>query len=168
MKIVQHYKEYPWILVSSRAGTKRQLYFKVLLMSCLHNETVCSHSNPCLSLLSVSQLFFWAHNQLQVPRIHCCSVTKSCPTLCDPMDRTQHTHLPCPSPSPGVCSNSCLLSQWCYLTISSSAAPSPFTFSLSQHHCPSQWVSFSHQVTKILELHLHHQSFQWIFTVDFF
>ena len=123
MKIVQHYKEYPWILVSSRAGTKRQLYFKVLLMSCLHNETVCSHSKPCLSLLSVSQLFFWAHNQLQVPRIHCCSVTKSCPTLCDPMDRTQHTHLPCPSPSPGVCSNSCLLSQWCHSTILLSVIP---------------------------------------------
>ena len=30
---------------------------------------------------------------------------------------------PCPSLSPGVCSNSCPFSQWCYLTISSSAAP---------------------------------------------
>ena len=34
----------------------------------------------------------------------------------------QLTRLPCPSPSPRVCSNSCLLSQYCYLTISSSAA----------------------------------------------
>ena len=33
----------------------------------------------------------------------------------------QHARLPCPSLSPGVCSNSCSLSQWCYLTISSSA-----------------------------------------------
>ena len=33
----------------------------------------------------------------------------------------QHTRLPCPSPSLGVCSNSCPLSRWCYLTISSSA-----------------------------------------------
>ena len=33
----------------------------------------------------------------------------------------QHTRLPCPLLSPGVCSNSCPLSQWCYLTISSSA-----------------------------------------------
>ena len=32
----------------------------------------------------------------------------------------QHTRLPCPSPSPGVCSNSCLLSQLCRPTISSS------------------------------------------------
>ena len=30
---------------------------------------------------------------------------------------------PCPSPSPGACSNSCWLSQWCHLTISSSVNP---------------------------------------------
>ena len=34
----------------------------------------------------------------------------------------QHSKLPCPSLSPRVCSNSRPLSQWCYLTISSSAA----------------------------------------------
>ena len=33
----------------------------------------------------------------------------------------QHTRLPFPLLSPGVCSNSCPLSQWCFLTISSSA-----------------------------------------------
>ena len=31
----------------------------------------------------------------------------------------KHTRLPCPSPSPGVCSSSCPLSQWCHPTISS-------------------------------------------------
>ena len=35
----------------------------------------------------------------------------------------QHTRLPCPSLSLRVCPNSCPLSQWCYSTISSSAAP---------------------------------------------
>ena len=34
----------------------------------------------------------------------------------------QHTRLLCPSLSPGVCSNSCPLSQWCYLAIVSSPA----------------------------------------------
>ena len=29
-----------------------------------------------------------------------------------------HTRLPCPTPSPGVCSNSCPLSQWCHPAIS--------------------------------------------------
>ena len=33
----------------------------------------------------------------------------------------QHARLPCPTLSPRVCSNSCPLSQWCYLTILSSA-----------------------------------------------
>ena len=37
--------------------------------------------------------------------------------------RLQHTRLPCPSPSPGVCSNSGPLSQWCHPTISSSVVP---------------------------------------------
>ena len=39
---------------------------------------------------------------------------------------SQHTKLPCPSPSPRICSNSCPLSQWCHLTISSSVAPFSF------------------------------------------
>ena len=45
----------------------------------------------------------------------------------------QHCRLPCPSLSPRVCSDSCPLSQWCYLVISSSSIPSPFLFNLSQH-----------------------------------
>ena len=36
---------------------------------------------------------------------------------------TQHARLPCPTLSPGVCTNSCPLSRWCYPTISSSASP---------------------------------------------
>ena len=38
--------------------------------------------------------------------------TKSCLTLCH--HGLQHTRLPCPLLSPRVCSNSCLLSQWCH------------------------------------------------------
>ena len=49
-------------------------------------------------------------------------VQSLCLTLCDPHGM-QHTRLLCPSLSPGVCSDSCPLSRWCYLTISSSAAP---------------------------------------------
>ena len=46
------------------------------------------------------------------------SVTQSCPTLWP----HEHTRFPCPSPSPGVYSNSCPQSRWCHPTISSSAA----------------------------------------------
>ena len=35
----------------------------------------------------------------------------------------QYTKLPCPSPSPGACSNSCPWSRWCHPTISSSVVP---------------------------------------------
>ena len=39
-------------------------------------------------------------------------------------------------------------------------SPSPPAFNLSQHHGLFQWVSSSHQVVKLLELQLQHQSFQ--------
>ena len=35
----------------------------------------------------------------------------------------QHTRLPCPSPTPGACSNSCPSIRWCHPTISSSVVP---------------------------------------------
>ena len=35
----------------------------------------------------------------------------------------QHARIPCPSPTPGVYSNSCPLSPWCYPAISSSVIP---------------------------------------------
>ena len=50
------------------------------------------------------------------------SVTQSWLTLCDLMD----CRLPCPSPTPGACSNFCPLNQWCYPTISTSVIPSSY------------------------------------------
>ena len=71
--------------------------------------------------------------------------------------------LPCSSLSPGVCSDSCPLSQWCYLTICP-LLPSPPVLNLSSegrpHQSLFQWVSSSHQVAKVLKLQLQHQSFQ--------
>ena len=43
--------------------------------------------------------------------------------------------------------------------------PSPLALSLSQHRGLFQWVGSLHQVAKVLELQLQHQSFQWIFRV---
>ena len=51
----------------------------------------------------------------------CCSVTQYCVTLWS--RGLQHARLPCPSPSPRACSNSCPSSQWCHPTISSSVIP---------------------------------------------
>ena len=91
----------------------------------------------------------------------CCSVAKSLWP-----HRLQHAKLPCPSPSPRVCSNLCPLDQWCFLTISSSAAPFSFclqSFSASGSF-PVSWLFASGG--QEWKLHLH-KSFQWIFRVDF-
>ena len=47
----------------------------------------------------------------------------SCLVVSDSLHGLQHARLPCPSPTPGACSNSCLSSQWCHPTISSSVIP---------------------------------------------
>ena len=59
----------------------------------------------------------------------------------------QHTRLHCPSLSPRVCSDFCSSSQWCYLSISTSAA----LFSFCHWSLPASWsqhqqVDSSHQV----------------------
>ena len=74
---------------------------------------------------------------------------------------SQHARPPCPSPTPGVHSNSCPSSQWCHPAVSSSVVP----FSSCPQSLPAsgsfQQVSSLHQVAKVLEFQLQHQSFQW-------
>ena len=52
----------------------------------------------------------------------CCSVQFSHSVMSDSLSPhgLQHSRLPCPSPTPGACSNSCPFIQWCHSTISSS------------------------------------------------
>ena len=79
----------------------------------------------------------------------------------------QHSRLPCPSLSPRVCSKPCPLCQWCYCTILSSAAL--FSF------CLLSFIgSGSFQMSQLFTsddrsfgASAQHQSFQWIFRVDF-
>ena len=87
--------------------------------------------------------------------------------------RLYHARLPCPSPTPRADSNSCPPSQWSHPTISSSVLPfssclQPFpaseSFPMSNFGIG---VSSLHQVAKVLEFQLQHQSFQWIFKTDF-
>ena len=90
---------------------------------------------------------------------HCCLVAHLCPIL--QPHGLQQARLPCPSPSPRDCSNSCPLSRWCHPIISSSVIP----FSSHPQSLPAsgsfKWVSSLHQVAKVLEFQLQHQSFQW-------
>ena len=95
-----------------------------------------------------------------------CSVAQLCPTLWDYMECSTpgfpvHHHLP-------------ELTQthvhWAGDANQPShplSSSSPFAFNLSQHQGLFQWVSSLHQVAKVLEFQLQHQSFQWIFRTDF-
>ena len=96
----------------------------------------------------------------------CCSVTQLCPTLWDPMNcRTLNfpilDHLPEPAQTQVHQVGDAILPSPLLLS------PSPPAFNLSRHQGLFKWVSSSHQVAKVLELHLQHQSFQWIIRIDF-
>ena len=65
----------------------------------------------------------WEYNKRLV--LLFCSVQFICSVMSNSLlsHGLQHARLPCPSPTPGACSNSCLSSWWCHPTISSSIVP---------------------------------------------
>ena len=88
---------------------------------------------------------------------YCCSVAHSCPTLCHPMD--------CSTPGFLVLHYLSDLAQTHVHRVGNAikpshplSSPSPPAFNLSQHQDLFQWVSSSHQVAKVLDLQLQHQS----------
>ena len=93
------------------------------------------------------------------------SVTQSCLILCDPMD--------CSTPGLPVHHQLLEFTQTPVHHVGDAIQPShPLsslspTFSLSQHQGLYQWDSSSHQVARVLEFQLQHQSFHWIFRTNF-
>ena len=82
------------------------------------------------------------------------SVAHLCPTLCDPMN-AQHTRPPCPSPSPGVHSNSRSSSRWCPPAISSCVVPfssCPQSLPASESFPMSQFFAWGGQSTGVSAL----------------
>ena len=77
----------------------------------------------------------------------------------------QHARLSCPSLFPRVCSNSCPLTQWWHLTVSSSVIPLCCLQSFPASGS-FQWICSSHQVVKVWELQLQHQSFHCLFYIS--
>ena len=93
------------------------------------------------------------------------SVSQSCPTLCDPMNHST-PGLPVHHQLPEFTQTHV---HWVSDAIQLShplSSPSPPAPNLSQHQGLFQWVSSSHQVAKVLEFQLQHQSFQWTARTD--
>ena len=94
------------------------------------------------------------------------SVTQLCLTLCNPMDRSM----------PGLPVHQGVHPEfiqthvhWVSNPIQPShplSSPSPAASNLSQHQGLSKWVSSLHQVARVLEFQLQHQSFQWTLRTD--
>ena len=123
-----------------------------------NGSEVISHCSFCSYLLfsGVEHLFIYLFS----------SVTQSCLALCDPMD--------CSMPGLPVHHQILEFTQTHVRLVGDDiqpshplSSPSPPAFNLSQNQGIFKWVSSSHQVAKVLELQLQHQSFQWIFRTDF-
>ena len=114
-------------------------------------------------LFELFSILLWVYNFLQIKPIFFflsfSSIAQSCLTLCDPMNHSM----------PGLPVHHQLLGstqthvQWVGDAIQPShplSSPSPPAFNPSQHQTLFKWVSYSHQVVKVLEFQLQHQSFQ--------
>ena len=66
----------------------------------------------------------------------------------------QHARAHCPSLAPRICPSSYPMNRWCHQPSHPLLPSSPLALNLSQHQDLFQWVSFLHQVAKVLELQL--------------
>ena len=146
--LTKEFKLY-WVFSSFYWPRQFGAYQPVMTDQCVLHKTLVL---DCTSVRSVVLLLLFCHSIVSKPlQPHV----------------LQHARLPCPSLSPGVCSNWRPLNWWCHPTISSSVTPSPPALHLSQNQHLFQWVGSSHLLAKVLELQLQHQPLQWIFRVDF-
>ena len=112
--------------------------------------------------MSMIRAILWRNleNVMLRQRVQFSSVTQSCPTLCDTMNRSM-PGLPVHHQLPEFTQTHVHRVSDAIQPSYPLSSPSPPALNLSQHQGLFQWVSFSHQVTKVLELQLQHQSFQW-------
>ena len=88
------------------------------------------------------------------------SIARSCPTLCNPMNRST-TGLPVHHQLPEFTQTHVHRVGDAIQPSHPLLSPSPPAPSPSQHQGLFQWVNSSHEVAKVLEFQLQHQSFQW-------
>ena len=90
----------------------------------------------------------------------CSSVAQLCPALCNPMGCSM-PGFPVHHQLPEFTQTHVHQASDAIQPSHPLSSPSPPTFNLSQHQGLFQWVGSLHQVTKVLEFQLQHQSFQW-------
>ena len=120
------------------------------MLATLHlgmSSTACTFQWPWRHYLSLCLICYW-----------CYSVTQSCLTLCNCMDCST-PGLPVPHHLPEFAQADAHCNSDAVQPSHPLMPSSPSALSLSQHQGLFQWVVCSHQITKILELQLQHQSF---------
>ena len=131
------------------------------------NDTTCTVSSwQFYSDIRSLDTFYFLPTVTKNSKIQFSSVAQSFLTFCDSMDSSM-PGLPVHHQLPELTQTHV---HWVGDATQPShplSSPSPPAFNLSQHHGLFQWVSSSHQVAKVLELQLQHQSFQWTFRTDF-
>ena len=152
-----------WIITSYQEGMQilkhTHTYVQIHTHICMYKGIISfkldkTHRIKIFDLVNIYVLLF------------CCSFAQWCPTFCDLMDYST-SGIPVLHHHPQLAQ---IHVHWLGDAIQPShplSSPSPPTFNLVQHPGLFKWVSSSHQVSKVLEFQLQHQSFQWIFRTDF-
>ena len=101
------------------------------------------------------------------PSVQFSSVTQSCPILCNPMNRSMPGDgLPVHHQLPESTQTHARRVGYAIQPSHPLSSPSPPAPNPSQHQGLFQWVNSLHEVAKVLEFQLQHQSFQWILRTD--
>ena len=150
---------YLWLSSKSEtAASTRKVLITNVVLSLISTESsadvllevVLGHSSYLQVNLPEFLLFFF--------KFH--SVVQLYPTICYPMYRSTpgllvHHQIPESTQTHVHCVGDAIQ------TSHPLSSPSPPALNLSQHHGLFKWVRSSHEVAKLLEFQLQHQSFQW-------
>ena len=129
----------------------------------LESVCVCVWLFSLLNMLFSLLLFAWKPVISRFFRVIMFSSVQFCRSIVSDslwLHESQHARPPCPSPTPGVHSDSCPSSWWCHPAISSSVIPfssCPQSLPASESFPLSQLFAWGGQSTGV---QLQHQSFQ--------